>query len=170
MEKTSLHSLAKSLGVAKTTLHRRAKELQIDTSSGLTAEDCERLKREFAPKDQAAIVPSSAAITPSRETHLGSVVDDYQLPELNVLPTYKHTSTDEFVNEQLGKLDQFVDNSTQQGENIAQELIQQAIARRAKTGTILVQGEIAAIERVRNQGLENYGKKHGLEETEPAAS
>lgn len=163
MEKTSLHSFAKSLGVAKTTLHRRAKDLGIDTSSGLTVEDCDRLRAEFAPKNQAAIVPSNAAIMPSTETRLGNVVDAYQLPELNVLPTYKHISTDEFVDEQLGKLDQFVDGSTQQGENITQELIQQAIARGAKTGTILVQVEIAAMERVRNQGLENYGKKHGLE-------
>ncbi|PSB14287.1 hypothetical protein C7B61_00330 [filamentous cyanobacterium CCP1] len=166
-EKTSLHSFAKSIGASKTTVHRKAKELGIDTSNGLTESDRARILEVLKPATgntpNGSIVPSNGAIVPSRESRLGSVIDAYSLPELNVMPTYKHVGTDEFVSEQLGKLDEFVDGSTQQGENLTQELIQQAIARGAKTGTILVQVEIAAIERVRSQGLENYGKKQGLE-------
>lgn len=43
----SLHAFCKQNKLAKSTVHRKAQELQIDTSKGLSLEDCDRLLEVF---------------------------------------------------------------------------------------------------------------------------
>jgi len=48
--KISLHSFCKDRGLPKSTVHRRCQEMGIDTSDGLTQDDCDRLLEEFGVK------------------------------------------------------------------------------------------------------------------------
>jgi hypothetical protein len=115
-------------------------------------------KREAS--EPSAIVPAS----PSLPVVRGSVLDSYQLPELEILPTFRHVTTDDFVAGEMAKLDSFLEESASQDEALDQELIQQAIARGSKRGLMLAQIEVAAANKVRSQVVQSAAKKQGLVE------
>ena len=110
--------------------------------------------------ESSAIVP----VAPSLPAVLGSVLDSYQLPELEILPTFKHVSTDDFVAGELGKFESFLDQSANWDEALDEQLIQQAIARGSKRGVMLAQIEVAAANKIRQQVIQSSAKKQGLEE------
>ena len=110
--------------------------------------------------ESSAIVP----VAPSLPAVLGSVLDSYQLPELDILPTFKHVSTDDFVAGELGKFESFLDQSATWDEALDEQLIQQAIARGSKRGVMLAQIEVAAANKIRQQVIQSSAKKQGLEE------
>jgi hypothetical protein len=102
----------------------------------------------------------SSAITLSR----GSTLDTFQAPEIPILPTFKHSSTESYVTNALAQIDQILEGSAEYDEAIDAELLMQAAARGAKRGAILAQVEIAATESARRKAVENMAKKQGLEE------
>jgi hypothetical protein len=61
---TSLTKFCKDYELPKSTVHRRCQELRIDTSDGLTADDCDRLLHEF---DIALSEPEPLPIQPTVE-------------------------------------------------------------------------------------------------------
>ena len=65
--KTSLHGFCKAYQLPKTSVSRRAKEIGIDTSSGLSLDDCDRLKAEF---------DISESVHAEDETIIAELVDD----------------------------------------------------------------------------------------------
>jgi len=70
----SLHALSVAWGLPKTTLYDRAKKLGIDTSSGISEEDQEKLRQEFSKpvKSEAALVAKGYSLP--------------EVPEIEVLP------------------------------------------------------------------------------------
>ena len=114
----------------------------------------------YQKREASAIVP----VAPSLPAILGSVLDSYQLPELEILPTFKHVSTDDFVAGELGKFESFLDQSATWDEALDEQLIQQAIARGSKRGVMLAQIEVAAANKVRQQIIQSSAKKQGLQE------
>lgn len=81
--KVSLHSFAQTSGIAKSTLHRKAKELNIDTSSGLTAEDRQALIAAIQPKQNQRLLPGTGSASQSLIS--GDLVKLYQPPSLKDL-------------------------------------------------------------------------------------
>lgn len=98
----SLHSFCKENNLAKSTVHRKAQELKIDTSKGLSVEDCDRLLDVFGitPVFEPEVLPpvepaksgglvkyQSAQIIPSIDrpaiVPINPVVLDYDISEFD---------------------------------------------------------------------------------------
>lgn len=81
--KTSLHSFAQASGIPKSSLHRKAKELGIDTSNGLTYDDRQALLAAIQPKQSYRLLPGSGVATDV--TGINGLVKAYQPASLKDL-------------------------------------------------------------------------------------
>jgi hypothetical protein len=92
--KTSLTKFCRDHDLPKSTVYRRAQELQIDTSEGLTPDACVQLLHEFDVLLEPPQTESVAVAKPAVSVEVGNhviVLSQPELPQTYSLETLRHS-------------------------------------------------------------------------------
>ena len=165
--KTSLHGFCKTHNLAKSSVSRKAKELGIDTSSGLSADDCDRLKAAFKVSETALVLASEVVEQPLNQPEITALstrdfLASIQAAELPVMPTFKHVASSDRVSAMEGDLEALSNQHSDARNAMIQALVNQALEDGNEIGTLVAQVKIAASQRKESQLLGEYAKKQGL--------
>jgi len=164
--KTSLHGFCKMYQLPKTSVSRRAKEIGINTSNGLTQEDCDRLMEEFDVKVTSQPEPEPEVITVElvEETaiSIANPLDSYSPLTAYQSQTWSHTDTSEIVEAGKNALANLTFNSLNNQNIGIAALLEHERNEGAKLGVALAQVKLGTANQVKDEVISEYLKKHGL--------